>query len=87
MSLWHDSQGSRKPFFLGETPPSPKIPRRSPGVFYSHRDFAQYQDRIFLAFLRDRLIWLNGMSEDDPIIEKLVDIIHRTPENDNSSIL
>lgn len=92
MSLFDDSKRHGKPsaafpdsrptpFFIGND----NLPRHNPAHFYFHQDFEQYQDRLFLLFLRDRLIWLHGLDEDDPIVMKLLDIAHRCPRNVNSS--
>lgn len=85
MALWSDSP--RKASFLNCDSATPRIPRRSPASFYSNRDYASWPNKVFLCFVRDRLIWLHGMDESDPMIEKLLDIIHRSNPEENSSSL
>ena len=82
MSLFDDSRGPRKPFFVCNG----DIPRRKPSTYgYFAQDFDLWEDRVFLCFVRDKLCWIHGYPENDPMIEKLLDIIYRTPRGANST--
>lgn len=82
MSLFDRFAANGKPEFVVNG----RIPRRKPTSYYFDQDFDLWEDRIFLCFVRDKLCWIHGYSETDPMIEKLLDIIYRTPRDVNSTV-
>lgn len=73
MSLFNDSHrcGKRKPTFLS-----------SNGVFDTSFDL--WDNRIFLLFVRDRLITIHGERESSDLIWRLNQIIHEQPRESSA---
>lgn len=88
MSLFDRFGENGKPHFLSDSNNgTPRAPKKSPAIFYLNKNYDEWPDRIFLAFVRDRLVWLHCIDENDPIILRLVDLIHRTDPDQVSNVV